>query len=383
METIFGRVTSFLVLGAVACSGGAAGDVSGADGGGDVATPLPTHLMVTADFANRSLSVIDYDRLLMTADRDESLWGTIDLSAFAPGPLEVELTPDGATAIVAVAPGFFDQLGGIFGFAPVSAGGTVLLVDLQTRSVRATIATASAPMGIAVSPDGKRAFTANYGVNGARGETLSIIDIEAGTLLDEVEVGPGPEQVSLSTDGSRGIINTAGDGSVRVFDPSDPRATLSEPLRTSGDPSDVAFVGTTGRVVVANSQSDTGYSVVDASVPNKLALTESVKLSGGIPYAATHIPGTSEVLVSVTGTPARLIRVDVSETPAKQEGILLTNEMQTFPLGVAVTPDGEHAFVGLPVYNAVTMVSLDTGDVVPVPWLSEDGPTYVALVLRD
>jgi len=382
VQSIIALVTLAAAVGGVACSDEVASP-NDPNVPNEGVSSLPLRMVVTADFLNRSLSVLDYDQLITGASRDDALSKTIDLADYAPGPLQVELTPDGSKAVVAVGPGFFDQLGIAFGFGDVAGEGSLLVVDLESGTVTGDITTASAPMGIAISPDGTRAYSANYGINGDRGETLSIIDIGAGTLVDEIVVGPGPEQVSLSSDGTLGIFNTAGDGSVRTFETVDPAGTLSEPLVTSGDPSDVAFVDGTDSVVVANSQSDAGFSIVDVSVPSKLVLGETVKVSGGIPYAATHIPGTTDVLVSKTGRPAKLMRVDVTTSPANPVEIPLPNEGQTFPLGVAVDPLGEFAFVGLPVENTLAIIELSTTETTVVPWLAADGPTYVAVVFRD
>src|SRR3954468_19403463 len=78
--------------------------------------PFPARVVVTADWLNRSLTVFDYARLIDgKSSAVEARWATIDLADHAPGPLEVELTPDGRTAVVSVGPGFLGgSVGGLF-----------------------------------------------------------------------------------------------------------------------------------------------------------------------------------------------------------------------------------------------------------------------------
>ncbi|HLT39431.1 MAG TPA: hypothetical protein VK034_24275, partial [Enhygromyxa sp.] len=82
-------------------------------GDGDGDPPRPDRIAVTADWRARRLSLLDYASLRDGADsREAALWKAIELPDHEPGPLEVELTPDGSLAVVAVAPGFFAGSGG-------------------------------------------------------------------------------------------------------------------------------------------------------------------------------------------------------------------------------------------------------------------------------
>ena len=98
--------------------------------------------------------------------------GTIDLADWEPGPIEVEITPDGKTAVVSIGPAFFDDLPGLVGDPEIPEGGTLLIVDLES-GVADEVQTKSVPLGIAISPDGMTAYTANYGTGVARGSSLS------------------------------------------------------------------------------------------------------------------------------------------------------------------------------------------------------------------
>lgn len=366
-------------------TGGAAGSGTGGTG---ASAPLPARVVVTADFLEQSISVFDYDALIGDASGEEALHQRIPLPDTSPGPLQVELTPDGTRAIVAAGPGFLAGLGLVFGFPRFESGvGNVVIVDLLTGEVTREVVPAHAPMGLTISDDGSRVYSANYGTADDTGTTLSWLDLGADTSINDIEVGARPEQVELSLDGSYGIVNLAGERSIRTFAVSDPMGTLSDPVETSADPSDVDFI-TADRALVVNSQGDAGYSILDVSTPSSPKVVETVVLDGGIPYAGTTIPDTSRALVGIaTGSPARLVEIDVSTNPVSEvRRIELGNdETGSFPLGVAVAPDGSHAFVALPVDNTLAVVDLADGSVRRVSWLPEDatGATYAAVAFRE
>lgn len=344
--------------------------------------PYPSRVVVTADWLNRSLTIFDHARLVAGGTVDESRWATVDLAPYAPGPLEVEVTPDGKTAIVSVSPGFMPAVGAIFiGPVDVPPGGTLLLVDLPTRTVRAEIKTAQVPMGIAITPDGKEAFIADFGEESAVGKTISKIDVLKGVLLDELEVSGRPEQIALSADGSLGIVSLDGESTTRVFDPKDFKNTLSPGVTTSTDPSGVALAEGTNVGVVANSLGSEGYSTIDVSDPLAPVAIETVNLALGIPYAATRIPGTKHVLLGgATGSHAKLVRIDCGVTPAAVvDTISLDNSRGGFALSAAVDSDGKFAFVGIPGDNSLQVVDLSTKTARSLKWLTDRGPTYAAV----
>jgi hypothetical protein len=344
--------------------------------------PLPARLGATADWLARTLSVLDLDAIAAGATtREEIVVRTIDLADYAPGPLEVELTPDGRTAVVAVSPGFFGGLvGNLIGAADVEQAGTLLVIDLETEAVT-ELATAHVPMGIAIVPDGSLAYTANFGTDDEIGSTLSIVDLAALAVIEEIELPGRPEQVSLHVDGTLGIVNLDGLGAVQLFETSDPAGTLSVPLLVGADPSDVDFVPGTQFAVVANSLDPSNIFVIDASDPSMP--TEAVEGPSplGASYAVTPIPGQPDVLFTASdfssgflqrytiegdGTPTL-----VWETAAPTPG--------SFALGVAVDEAAGLAIMALPGANVLSVQDLEGGEPRLVPWQDDVGPTYVAV----
>ena len=339
-------------------------------------------VMITADWRSKTLSICDFDLLAAGAQtRDEILVETVDLSAYEPGPIEVELTPDATSAVVSVSPGFFDGIvGTTLGITDIPLQGTQLVVDIATATVVAEVPTAHVPMGIAISPDGARAYTANFGIEGAVGSTITIVDLQTLTVVEDVEVGPRPEQISISTDGTLGIVSLDGDdAAVRVFQTADVAGTISDRLHTAGDPSDVDFIAGTSLAVVANSIDPSNYSVLDVSDPSAPVIAFDSEAPGGFPYGATPIPGTTHFLMTIANDAIEYHRIDAASNPPTTVWESVLDGVRSFPLGIAVAADAGLAVSGALGANVLVVVELDGGTARTIPWQTEPGPTYVAI----
>jgi len=343
--------------------------------------PRPARLAVTADWRAKRLSLLDYGALRDGAtSRDAALWKTIELPDHEPGPLEVELSPDGRLAVVAVAPGFFAGAGGaLVGLASgdVPPGGALLIVDIDAGMVLAELTLAHYPMGIAITPDGTTAFTANYGGNGQSGTTLSTIDLVNFAVTSEIEVGPGPEQLHLSADGSLAIINTAGDGSIRLFETANPSASLSPPLMVSADSSWVLLLDDpSSRAVAINSLGPPGYSLLDVSDPAAPSVIETISITG-VAYAGALGAASNEILLSIyTGLAISLQLYDVDAGEIIEQ---IDVPVTGLPLGVVFEPSDELALVPVPGSNVLIVADFATGEHRVLDWQAEVGPTYVTL----
>ncbi len=338
-------------------------------------------LVVTADWLNQSLTLLDYGRLVDGAsDGPSSVLRTIDLADWEPGPIEVEITPDGKTAVVTVGPAYFDGLPGLVGGPEIPEGGTLLIVDLES-GVADEVQTQDVPLGIAISPDGMTAYTANYGTRVARGSSLSVIDIPGRRVIEEVDVGRDPEQVALSPDGSLGIINIVSGGGIRIFQTSDVAGTMSDVLETGSDPSDVSFLDGNDLAAVANTL---GFSVtlIDTSDPSSPSVLSSVPVAGGAPYGLTYVPSRDELLAPTNparpGMLTNLITIArAGDTLTPSAPLQLSGE--NFPLTAAADSAGDFAFVAHIVDQKLSIIELETGASRAVTWLAGPGPSYVAV----
>jgi DNA-binding beta-propeller fold protein YncE len=367
-------------LGLAGCGSSGSGAAGSGGMGGAGGSGTSTRLVVTADWLNQSLTLFDYDKLIDgQSDGPSSVVDTIDLSEWEPGPIEVEITPDGKTAIVAVGPAFFDGNGVtnmLIGSPEVPPGGSLLIVDLESGEAT-EVAIEDVPLGIAISSDGTRAYTANYGAIDDPGDTLSVIDIPGRQLIEEIALGGRPEQVALSPDGTLGVINIAGgSGGIHVFETADIEGTLSPLVATGNDPSDVTFLDDETRVVVANSFS-LDVTLVDTSNPSAPSVIGSFAMGGGFPYGATYMPSRDQILVP-TGTGSNLVTIDIdNDVLIASEPAMLPGG--AFPLTAAVDGTDSYAFVAHIVDKKLSIIDVETGTSRAIIWLDGPGPAYVAV----
>lgn len=96
-----------------------------------------------------------------------------------------------------------------------SYSGEVLVVEVGPRTLtrQAVIPVGYEPTGLAVSPDGRRAFVGLA----ATGE-IAELDLAAATVVRKIEVGQWPRYLALSPDGSRLAVGCSGESKIVVID---------------------------------------------------------------------------------------------------------------------------------------------------------------------
>lgn len=340
--------------------------------------PRPARLLVTSDWRAHRLSLLDYAALQDGAEsREAALWKTIDLPDHEPGPLEAELSPDGSLIVVAVGPGFFaTQAGTLVGAGPgaVPEGGALLIVEVDSGAIVAELATAQYPMGVAFTDDGSAVWTANYGGNGQSGTTVSHIDLTSMSIVEEIDVGPGPEQLDIA--GSHAIVNIASDGTIRTFDITDAAASLSTGVAVSGDPSWVLLLPGDQRAVSINSLGPPGYSLLDTSDVLAPVVVDTIEVVG-IPYAGTFGPTDSQIVMTTIAGGNVAVQLFETETGELLEQIDV--QVLGFPLGVVFDAETSTAWVPVPGANVLVAAEFGAGTYRELDWQDVPGPTYVSL----
>jgi len=124
-----------------------------------------------------------YDLVVLEVGSDSlKVSGRVEVG---PEPRGVALSPDGATAYVAV-----------------GAADEVARVDLNRMAVTGRLAVGREPRGLAATPDGKRLLVGN-----ARSRSVSVVDAAAWAVERTIPIdGDNLRQVSLSADGSTGYV---------------------------------------------------------------------------------------------------------------------------------------------------------------------------------
>lgn len=210
---------------------------------------------------------------------------------------------------------------------------------------------------------------------------MSIVDIASRAVIEELNVGRGPEQVVLSADGSLGAVNLASESAVRVFQTADVAGTMSDPVTVGTDPSDLAFVEGNDLLAVANSLSLT-VSLIDTADPTAPVVLEEYGIGGGFPYGLTYVPSRSEILAPLS--PASADAPSSFVTIAVEAQGLVPSSPETisggaFPLTAAVDADGAFGFIAHITNHQLSIIDLDSGRVRSIAWLTQPGPSYVAV----
>lgn len=142
------------------------------------------------------------------------------------------------------------------------------------------------PAGLAVSPNSATLY-ATYNLS----NTLAIIDTASGTVKATVPVGQNPYTVALSREGSTAYVSNWGEKSVSVVDLVN--TTVSRTIRVGTHPSAMALNPRREELYVANSDSDT-VSVIDTTIP---AVVRTIDLA---PYSQAQA-GSSPNALAVAG----------------------------------------------------------------------------------
>jgi YVTN family beta-propeller protein len=196
--------------------------------------------------------------------------------------------------------------------------------------------------GLAVSPDGARAYATNY----ASG-TVSVIDTASKKAIRSVPVGSNPIAVAVSPDSSTAYVANSYSSSVTVISAKTfATLTIALPLANSGYPSSIAISPDGKRVYVAvnNGQPDFGIAAcwivgIDTSSNQVVSATKVF-----YPMALTVSPDGASIYF-IGGLAETLYTISTA-TNRITHSVLLQNGSPTQPVtgGIAVTPDGTRVF---------------------------------------
>gem|GEM_PF-228429 len=272
---------------------------------------------------------------------------------------------------------------------------TAMLIRPDTKEVLAILPTGRGPHEVAVSPDGRWAYVADYGTRDAPGHTLTVLDLigrkvhrtidlspfrrphglavlpdgrvavtcEENQALVVVEPKAGRVDFSVSTDqrvshmvvvtpdGSRAFVANIGDGSVTVID-------LKKRARLVTVPVDAGTEGIDrspdGRFVyVANRVADT-IAAIDAESFRVLRKAPTCKF----PIRIRALPDGRSLLVSC----AQANQVALHDATTLE--LLRTLDVGSVPIGSVVEPSGRRAYVAFSGDDRVGVIDLSTWQVV-------------------
>jgi YVTN family beta-propeller protein len=192
--------------------------------------------------------------------------------------------------------------------------GNVAVLDTATKI--AMVPVGRFPAGVAVAPNGTRAYVANGNSN-----DISVINTATNTVVATVGVGHGPSALAVSPDGKRVYVTIAGpvflgQGSVSVIDTA--TNTVVASVAVGIQPAGVAITPDGKRAYVLNF----GFG-------NKTS------------------PGTVSVIDTATNTVIAIVGMGIGLGPTS----------------AAITPDGKRVYVTNQVSNSVSVINTATNTV--------------------
>lgn len=131
---------------------------------------------------------------------------------------------------------------------------------------------------VAVTPDGRRAFTANIPAG-----TVSVLDLVAGAKIRDIQVGGRPEGITLTPDGRTLWVGDLEGARVQAFDTTSYErvaevAVGQVPIRVLASPD--------GRWIVSSNLGGGSLTVIDAATR---AVTRTIRVSGEQPAGQVTI----------------------------------------------------------------------------------------------
>jgi len=206
----------------------------------------------------------------------------------------------------------------------------VAIVCLFSASVAATGESAyRSPLQISVSSDGRYAYVVNH-----TADSISVLDVVARKVIDEISVGSHPAHAVLSPDGRLLYVTSLYGGRVDVLNLKERRITRT--FSTGYEPYGITVSPDGERLYVANSVSNS-VSIIEV----RTGETISEISSGSSPRFIALTPDGSRLAVS-NGLLRNVAIIDtatgkVNETRDLGKAAILRQ--------IAISPDGEWAFV--------------------------------------
>lgn len=227
-------------------------------------------------------------------------------------PNGVAITPDGTRAYVA------------------NGGGEVWVLATGGNTVAAKVALGGYPTAVAITPDGTRAYVTRDNSN-----NVSVIDTSTNTVSATIPVGAQPSGIAITLDGTRAYVTNVGSGSVSVIAISSNSVIATISLGAVG-PLGIAITPDGSRAYVVDGL---GNVSVMATASNSVISTVTFPQVGSCPFSIAITPDGARVYVASFSSNSVVV------IATSNNAVMGTVNIQGFPQGIAITPDGKFAYV--------------------------------------
>ena len=265
------------------------------------------------------------------------------------------------------------------------ASGDLSIIDPVARAVVGRVPLGKRPRGIIASPDQRLLYIALSGSPVAgpgvdesslpaadkAADGIAVFDIASGKVLRVLRGISDPEQIAVSPDGA--TLYVASEDTGRVMFMNAKNGFIRATLVVGGEPEGLA-ASPDGKLVYATSEEDSTIAVIDAVQPQVLSRVTVGKRPRSIAFlrsARAFVPGENDASLSV---------IDVASSKVARRTTIAGVTVR--PMGVVVSPAGDHVFVTtgrggkLAKFDAATLAAAGEAIVGERPWgvaLSPDG----------
>lgn len=210
--------------------------------------------------------------------------------------------------------------------------GTVSVIDAQNHLLLTTIDVGNAPTGVAATPDGRLIYVPNSDSN-----TVSVIRTATNTVIATIDVGGGPEGVAITPDGKFAYVTSFG-GVISVIDTT--TNTVPSTFRSEGmGAREIAFTPDGALAYVTHIFSN-NVSVIDT---NSRTVVASIRTASG-PNGIAFRPGSKYVYAVHNPTPiGGLAPISIIDTT--RNTLVAQVPIGQFLFDIAFSLDGSLAYV--------------------------------------
>ncbi len=210
-----------------------------------------------------------------------------------------------------------------------------------TPSLVDTIPVGSGPSGIAIAPSGNYAYVTNWNNN-----TVSVINTSTNAVIKTISAGIGfnPYGIAITPNGNYAYVTNSNNETVSVINTT--TNAVINIITVGFGPLGVAIAPSGNYAYVANSNNNT-VSVINTTT-NAVIKTISVGVGSG-PYGSAGVgSGPDGIAITPNGNyayVANLYNNTVSVINTSTNRIVDTIAVGSGPDGVAITPNGNYAYI--------------------------------------
>jgi YVTN family beta-propeller protein len=316
---------------------------------------------LTNNFLGNTISVVDTGKSSLT-------FGTVVATISTVGtPFGIAISPDNTRLYVT-------------DFQSDSVSNTIEVYTLSFSSgappvsatllTTITLPTGASPNLIAITPDGSRAYVADYGTNQVSVIDTVPTDAKYNTDIADIGVGSSPIGVAITPDGKHAYVTNSNDNTISVIDTSSNTVSTTISTGVGLNPTDIAITPDGTRAYFTNfdalqmSNPDTVQMIDISSDANYNTIQATIGLDSVQPWgiaitpdgSAAYVAGFYNGAITVLGTnPSDAGTYNNIISP-----ILSTDSGQG--TGVAITADGLHAIVSDWYNNQALVIDSNSGD---------------------